>query len=265
MRLARLVLLCIGSFLVSLPLVAQQAVQRDAQALTVLSQYVQASGGLQTVTATQDYTESGNVTFNWAGKQVQGTVVTKGRGATQFRMDSQTAEGNETWLVDGLSGTVVTVDGRTHNLAPYNLKNAGSLTLPVIRIAAALSNPTTSIRYMGQVTENSHLAYQIRLTPPVEKGLAVISRLDGPGIIDLFLDSTTYQLIAEVETFHGDRNVTQTYSEEIDFSNYQATNGVLVPLTVMEKVSGQQTWSITLGNVTFNTGLSDADFATTAQ
>lgn len=265
MRLARFILLCFGSFLVSLPLVAQQAVQRDPQALTILSQYVQASGVLQTITATQDYTESGNVTFNWAGKQVQGTVVTKGRGATQFRMDAQTAEGNQTWIVDGLSGIVVTVDGKTHDLAPYNLKNAGSLTLPVIRIAAALNNPTTSLRYMGQVTENGALAYQIRVTPPVEKGLAVIPRLKGPGIIDLFLDTKTYQLIAEVEMFHGDRNVAQTYSEELDFSNYQATNGVLVPLTVVEKVSGQQTWSIALSNVTFNTGLTDADFATNAQ
>ncbi|MHB8525866.1 MAG: LolA-like protein [Candidatus Acidiferrales bacterium] len=180
-------------------------------------------------------------------------------------MDSNTSEGNQSWIADGLSGTLTMIDGKTQPLTPYNLINAGSLTLPVLRIAAALNNPTTSIRYMGQVTENGDLTYQIRLVPPVEKGLAVISRLDGPGIIDLFLDSATYQLVAEVETLHGDRNVTQTYSEEIDFSNYQPRNGIVVPLTVVEKVSGQQTWSITLGNVTFNTGLSDADFATSAQ
>lgn len=238
---------------------------RDPQALTILTQYVQALGGLSAIASIQDYTASGAVTFNWAGQQVQGTVTVKGRGTSQFRMDSNTSEGNESWIADGLSGTLTTINGKTQPLAPYNLVNAGSLTLPVLRIAAALNNQTTAVHYMGQVTQSGRSAYQVRLVPAVDKDLVLIPDLTGAGTIDLFIDGTTYQLLAEVEAIHDSRNIEQTYTQELDFSNYQMASGTLVPLAVAEKFGCQLTWSITLSNINFNTGLSDADFTTNAQ
>lgn len=247
------------------PVVGQQAVTRDSQAQTILAQYLQSSGGIATINALQDYTASGNVVFDWAGRQVQGNVIVKGRGANQFRMDATTSEGSQTWIVDHLCGSLTTIDGKTASLPPYNLLNAGSLTIPAIGIAATVAAPTTTIRYVGEVTENGHLTYQIRLIPSVGKGLAVIPGLQKPGMIDLFIDSTTYQLISEVEILHDARDATQTYTHELDFSSYQGMNSVLIPLTITEQISSQQTWSINLTSVNFNTGLADADFATSSQ
>lgn len=267
MRLGPLFAFCLLSS--AIPIQAQQpptpSPTLDPSALTILTQYVQASGGLSTIASIQDYTASGNVTFNWAGQQVQGNVTIKGRGATQFRMDSNTSEGNQSWVADGLSGTLTTIDGKTQPLAPYNLLNAGGFTFPVLRIAAALKNSTVAIRYMGTVTYSGHSALEVRLVPPIDKDLALVPNLSGVGTIDLFFDSTSYQLLAEVELLHDASNVKQTYTQEIDFSDYQISNGILVPLNVAEKFAGQQTWTITLTAINFNTGLSDADFITNPQ
>jgi outer membrane lipoprotein-sorting protein len=46
----------------------------------------------------------------------------------------------------------------------------------------------------------------------------------------------------------------------MQFSAYQAVNGVLVPFSVSEFVAGQQTMAIQLSHVTFNSGLTDSVF-----
>jgi hypothetical protein len=46
----------------------------------------------------------------------------------------------------------------------------------------------------------------------------------------------------------------------MQFSNYQAVNGVLVPFTLIDLIAGQKTAEMKLDQVTFNTGLTDADF-----
>lgn len=265
MRILRLGPLFVAVLFSAATLQAQQSAQQDPQALTILAQYVQASGGLPAIGATKDYTGAGNITFNWAGENVQGTVTVKGRGATQFRMDSSTSQGNESWVVNGLSGVLTAIDGKTTNPASYDLQNAGSLTLPVVRIAAGLNSPTMSIQLMGSVPQGNGTAYQIRLIPQANPDFAVVSGLNGPGTIDLFIDTSNHQLVSEVETFHSKGNVRQTFTHEIDFSAFQAVNGLLVPMTITEKVGGQQTWTVTLTNVVLNTGLSDSDFATNTQ
>lgn len=252
--------------LAALPTLAQtnlHTVARDPQALAILGQFFQASGGSQAVASIQDYTAFGTVEFNWGGQQVQGTVAVKGRGGYQFRMDATTSEGNENWIVDGLIGALFTPDGRQHSIPPYNLENAG--TLPIFRITNLVNQSATTVQYMDEITENGRSAFRIRLIPPIPHDLALIAGLNDPGTIDLLIDSSTHELLSETETFCGTRDTRQTYTHELEFSNYHMTNGLLVPYGVEEKVSGQLTWSMTLSTIEFNVGLTDADFATSTQ
>ncbi len=172
---------------------AQTAPQRDALGLSILSNSVNASGGPQALDAIQDYSAPGNVTFHWGNRQVQGTVTVKGRGLTQFRMDSQTTDGSQSWVVNGFSGELVTTDGTSHRLAPYNLIDAGSLTLPTLRIAAALAEPSVGVTYLGEQSVDGRQVYEVKLTPAAEPGRAPVTGAGGAGTLTLLIDSSTFR------------------------------------------------------------------------
>ena len=69
-----------------------------------------------------------------------------------------------------------------------------------------------------------------------------------------FLDPATLLVQELVETAHSDNDYNQTYSHEMDFSNYQKVGNVAVPFDVSEKIAGQTTWSLALSAISFNSG-----------
>src|SRR5258708_12792929 len=63
-----------------------QTAQRDPQALTVLTQAVNAIGGARALAAVQDFTASGTITFNWAGEPVEGSLPVQCQRLNHFRI-----------------------------------------------------------------------------------------------------------------------------------------------------------------------------------
>jgi hypothetical protein len=80
------------------------------------------------------------------------------------------------------------------------------------------------------------------------------------GSFDLYLDPASYQVLELAETIWWDGDFTKSYLHELIFSNYTSTNSLSVPFSITEKFGGQQTWSMSLTSVTFNSGLSDSLF-----
>jgi len=87
MRPAPSTFLLFVTFLILIP-VAAQPPQRDPQAMAILTQCLNAGGGAQTLAAIQDFTALGAITYSWAGQQVEGSVIVRGRGPGQFRLDA---------------------------------------------------------------------------------------------------------------------------------------------------------------------------------
>ncbi len=80
-------------------------------------------------------------------------------------------------------------------------------------------------------------------------------------ITDYFVDQQTYLIAKSVDMTHPDATYLESYSHEIDLGNYAtAANGINVPMLVAEKVGGQTIWQAQLSSISFNTGLSDANF-----
>jgi hypothetical protein len=77
---------------------------------------------------------------------------------------------------------------------------------------------------------------------------------------DFFVDPNTFQILSSQDSAHPKDNLSETCPHEMQFSNYQSTNGVLVPFAITETVCGQVTDTITLSQIAFNTGLTDSDF-----
>jgi outer membrane lipoprotein-sorting protein len=262
MTLRRLVILSSILFL-AFSAHSQQApttATKDSQAVSILTQSLNTVGGVSAVSAIQDYTGNGNITYNWAGEQVEASVTVRGMGVSTFRVDSTLSNGTRTWAVDGSTGTLILPDGTRQGSALYNLTTAGSLTLPAVRLASILSNISTSITYVGQVTANGHTSYQIHCVLPGNSSLPATTIAPGYGSFDLFIDSTSFLLVELTETVYSEANLQIALSHEIDFSNYQLIGGVACPYGISESINGQQTWSITLSSLSFNAGLTETTF-----
>jgi hypothetical protein len=136
-------------------LLAQQGVQappvpaRDPQAVSLLTQSLLAAGGLPAIAAVLDFKATGNVTYYWAGQDVTGTTTIKGRGTTQFRIDSAVSDGNYTLLVNNGSGELKDVRGRTTPITFANAVNKGNLIFPLAEIANRFQDTTVGIDLTG--------------------------------------------------------------------------------------------------------------------
>jgi hypothetical protein len=235
-------------------------VTQDPQAISILTQSLNAMGGFAAVGAIQDYTENGTITYNWADEPVQGAVRVQGKGLTGFRIDATLPAGVQTLAINGMAGRLKTADGTLKRLAPYNFANAGSLSFPALRLASALSNQTVSLSVVGTVQAEGHQVYQVQAIFPVDPTLATTVPIADLGTLDFFIDSTSFQLVKSSENVRSERDATVAYLHEIVYTNYQPAGGIAVPFGINERIGGQQTWSITVQSLSFNSGLSDSEF-----
>jgi hypothetical protein len=245
---------------------AQQGTQappvpvREQQAVSVLTQALSAAGGLPAIAAVLDFKATGNVTYYWAGQDVTGTATIKGRGTTQFRIDSTVSDGTYTLLVNNQSGELKDVRGRKTPISFANAVNKGNLIFPLGEIASRSQDMTVGITYVGLVTFNGQQVHQIRTR-------RVLVGDSGPGQIinkltvrDFFIDPQTFQVVATLDQGHPDDNAGVDIPHEMLFSDYRAVNGITIPFSITEKIAGQTTWTIQLSQITFNNGLGDTDF-----
>lgn len=234
--------------------------QRDPQALAVLTQCLNAIGGAAAVSGIQDFTGTGTITYNWADQAIPGSATVFGKGLNEFRMDTSVSGGTQSFVVNGNAGSLTLLKSPKTKLPFYSIMTSGSLTFPAARIANILSNSTTGVSYLGSLTWNGSQVYRVHVTPSPDPSLSFGATLPGLGEFDLYVDSASYQLVGLAEKVWWGNDLTQSYSHEITFSNYTSTGGLSVPFVITEKFGGQQTWSITLNSLIFNSGLSDTLF-----
>jgi hypothetical protein len=78
--------------------------------------------------------------------------------------------------------------------------------------------------------------------------------------MDWYLDSATSLPVAVRFTTHPPNDYSLDLSVEVRFSNYQQTNGILVPLHVQKFLNGGLVLDLTFTSATLNSGIFDTDF-----
>lgn len=263
MRFTRTFLFLLVLLVISVSLLAQQTtttLQRDPQALAILSQVLSAAGGANALTAIQDFTASGQVTFYWAGEAVQGSVTVQCRGLNQFRLEATLPDGVHSWIVSKGSALEKHPDGSMTPMPFENTLKPASITLPLTQLAAALQDASMSITYIGLVTHDGQQAHDIRLQkvlPATSDPYGVQSKITRA---DFFIDPNTFSILSVQDMAYRRDNEPGESPHEMQFSDNQSTSGILVPFSITELIGGQQTVSIQLSQITFNSGLTDADF-----
>jgi hypothetical protein len=219
---------------------------------------VNAAGGIPVVSTVQDFSASGNITYFWAGQNVQGAVTLLARGTAQFRLDAAIPTGKRSWAISNGAGTLLDTDGGRTAIPWHNVVNVGIPSWRLPNILAALSDSTVTVSYVGLVQSDQGQAHQIRVeqtdSANPDAKLAAIKA------VDYFVDAKTYLLLQTVDSTYSTTDLTQAYEHAVAFADYKNVSGVMVPFSITEKISGQNIWSIQLSSITFNTGLTDADF-----
>jgi len=251
------------AFLASAQVDSQQVpttVQRDPQAIAVLNQCLNAVGGAQAVSAIQDFAATGMITYNWSDQPVQGSVSIKGRGLSELRLDATLVDGVHSWMVSKGNALEKQPDGTTTPVPFQNTLKPASVTFPLMQLVGAIADTSTSISYVGLVTHGGHQVHDLRVQkifPASTDPLGVQSRITRA---DFLIDPNTFLIVSVQDMAYRRDNEPGESPHEMQFSGYQPTNGVLVPLAIKELVGGQETVSIQLSQITFNSGLTDADF-----
>jgi hypothetical protein len=235
--------------------VPSQAQQRDKTALVFLGQVILKAGGSALITAVQDFTAQGTITHYWGESPEQGELTIKSRGSSQFRLDSNLPEGTWSFVANNGNGKQLFPDGTSTQVAFQNLLNAGSLTWPILKVNAALLDPTSTILDVGVVQLGNGQARQIQVQ---QNSAGMLSKNTKT---DYFFDSVSYLILRTQDIAHPNDDALNGGTKHLlDFTNYQNINGLLIPFAISQSIAGQQTWSVQLSSVSFNTGLSDSDF-----
>ncbi len=268
MRASRTTVLLFLCSLIPASLAAQQSnstatpqtAQRDPQAVAVLTQALNVAGGVSVLSAIQDYTASGTANYYW-GDGEQATVVVKGRGTSQFRVDATLPEGLRSWAVSDGMGFVKEANGTTDTIFTQNAVNRGNLTFPLAHIAASLQDLSMSLTYVGLEAKDGIQVHHIRIQKLYPQGSDPTGILGKLSKREFFVDSSTFYVVSSEDMTHPRDRANVDYLHEVRFSDYRQVNGVLVPFSIAETVEGHPITTIQLIQITFNTGLQDSDFA----
>jgi hypothetical protein len=239
---------------------SQVIVQRDAQAISVLSNSLASTGGLPSLRSIQDYSATGTITYLWAGEENTGNLTARGLGTTNYRLDANLPSGDRSWVVASGQGTVKGITGTTSTISYTDALSLSGYSFPFLGMAGLLSDSSTAVKYIGVVELNGHTAHQIQAQRTFSAQLDPDGSLGKATSQTFFIDTTTFQLI-ELDSFvHQEGRSTDVYTRSVQFSDYRVVNGINSPFQIAESISGQKTLSIQFSSISFNTGLTDSDF-----
>jgi outer membrane lipoprotein-sorting protein len=130
---------------------------------------------------------------------------------------------------------------------------------PLPLLLSALNNPDESLSYIGQETLNGESVQHVQVwdsftSQPYLQKLAPFSQED------IWFDSSS-GLPVKLSYFRraGGGSV-PSIPVAVFFSNYTNINGVLYPFQINKSFNGTPSQTITIQNVTFNNGLTAAQF-----
>jgi len=263
-RALLLVLLCTVAALPCIP----QTTGSDPVGVAILTQALNASGAANPTKPIHDFVAIGTITFFWAGEAVQGPATVKGRGPDQFRLDADLPDssacvgcpGIRSYAVSHGIGVLKDPDGTLTRLPFHNTVNIGVLSFPYPTMAASLTDPLTLMTYLGTASLNGRAVNRVRVQRRFSSTADPDGALASLCTTDYFLDVQTSLVLKTLDITHPSETLARSYTHEVELDGYSTVNGVQVPRVIREKVDGQTIWQAQLSTISFNVGLTDADF-----
>jgi len=179
-------------------------------------------------------------------------------------MDLALGSGTRSEIRDAQTGTQlgkwVNPDSTSGQYASQNCWTDAGWFFPALGSLAA--GPNVVLSYIGQETRNGaavqHIQsyiYQANWPAGVTPSPQQLSAMD------FYLDATTLLPVAVTFNAHPDNDAGTNLGFEVDFADYQAVSGVMVPMHIQRYQQGSLMVDLVVSNASFNTGLSLSSFS----
>ncbi len=155
-------------------------------------------------------------------------------------------------------------DGAPHPIATHNLIADSSWSPPAFTLGKIVSSQNSVVSYVGQETRDDQQVLHVSVSqqlPQISNAPTWIATLGRHlSQMDLYLDSTTLQLVAVAFDAHPDGDALVDIPTEIRFSDYRSVSGVQFPFRVQKYLNNGLVFDLQFDTATLNAGLTAAAF-----
>jgi len=229
-------------------------VLREPQAIAVLQQSVAAMGG----SVPADSRATGIVTTVAGSLTENGTVTILTRGVNQSSVSMQTSHGFT--LVYSNGEASLNSIGTTKPLPLERAVTSQAVEFPLPLLDAALANFDMSYTYVGLEMISGSLAHHVRFwnSFAAEQDFASLAPLS---VRDIWIDLNSFlplRISYKIQDAQGPS--VPTFAIDVYFSDYRNVGGFKYPFMTNQSFDGTPWATVLLESVSFNVGLTDADF-----
>jgi hypothetical protein len=226
----------------------------DLQAQTIAAKSMAAMTGGVVV---NDVALSGNVTAIAGSDNQTGTATLLATQGNSSRVELNLGSGKRTDIQNGSGGSSLgtwsTNDGPSKAYAAQNTATDASWFFPAL---GSIADPNAVLTLVGQEQRGGSAVYHLR-----SYRTNTISFVQQLSQMDFYLDAVSLLPVACTFNVHPDNDMNVNIPVEIDYSGYQSSNGVQVPMHIQRYIQGSLTLDLTLTSVSINSGLPQTEFA----
>jgi hypothetical protein len=212
-------------------------------------------------TTISDVTLTGSVT--WTGTDT-GTATLRALGTGESRMDLALSSGTRSEIRDAQTGVQlgqwINPNNASGQFASQNCLTDAVWFFPALGSLSV--GPNVVLSYIGQESRNGGTVQHIQSYVYQPNWPAGVSPTPQQlSTMDFYLDATTLLPVAITFNAHPDTDATTNLLVEVDFSNYQAISGAMVPMHLQRYSQGSLIVDFTGSGASFNAGIPSSVFA----
>ncbi len=237
---------------------AQQAAVRDPKALTLIASSLNALSGSVSV---NDATLQATASYVAGSDQESGGAILIGHVNQESIVQFSLSGGTRQEIRNGIAGTWSGPDATVHSMPIHNCWTDASWFFPTLTLEAIYADPQVAVSYLGPDTSKGatmlHLQAARLLPGQSASATTLIQTLSS---MDIYFDPQSFlPLVLDFNT-HPDTDANTNLPVEIQYGNFQNTNGALVPFHIQKFVQRTLLLDLTVSNVLVNSGVPASEF-----
>jgi hypothetical protein len=255
-----LVLVLLLTALVSSPIKAQTTTPaRDPQALTLIASSLKAlTGGV----SASDVVVQASASYVAGSDEESGTATLTASGKQQSLVQLNLGGGPRQEIRNGPAGAWSGPDGTAHSMAIHNCWTDASWFFPALTLEAVAADPQTNVSYLGTDTSKGRPLLHLQVTrSPAGQSADVTALILRLSTMDIYLDPQSFLPLVLDFNIHPDKDANTDIPVEIQFGNYESSNGALVPFHVQKFLQRTLLLDLSVSNVLVNSGVPASEFA----
>lgn len=205
-----------------------------------------------------DSSANGSITVVEGSTTQEGTIQILTKGSDESAEEISLPDGQRAVIYS--SGDAKEIMGSKTTIPSLELSltdQCPDFPLPIL--AAALTNSDEAFQYIGQENINGESVQHVRVWETFASNRH-LQKLATFSTRDIWFDSVSSLPVKLSYVRQDGEGAVPKFPVEVFFSNYANVNGVEFPFLIKKSYNGTPWETITIQNVSFNTGLTDSEF-----